>query len=42
LAQRLKAPFAGTSFMALELVSDVLAGTQGRVVYPPAFGLGKT
>jgi hypothetical protein len=30
------------TFMALELVSDALAGAQGRVVYPPAFGLGKT
>jgi len=39
LAQRLKTPFAGPSFMALELVSDALGGAQGCVVYPPAFGL---
>ena len=42
LAERLKAPFSGASFMALELVSDALGGAQGRVVYPPAFGLDKT
>ena len=41
LVRRLKAPFAGTSFMALELVSDALGGELGRVVYPPPFGLDK-
>jgi putative acetyltransferase len=37
LAQPLKAPFSGPSFMALELEPGVLQAG-GRVVYPPAFG----
>lgn len=39
LARRLKAPFSGEAFMALELVPGALAGADGLVVYPPAFGL---
>jgi putative acetyltransferase len=39
LAQPLKAPFSGASFMALELESGALRGSEGRVVYPPPFGL---
>jgi putative acetyltransferase len=38
LARRLEAPFSGEAFMALELVPGALAGKNGRVVYPPAFG----
>ncbi|HYX04644.1 MAG TPA: hypothetical protein VE963_21315 [Reyranella sp.] len=40
--ERLKATFSGASLMALELVSDALGGAQGRVVYPPAFGLDRS
>ena len=39
LARTLRAPFTGDSFMALELVPDALRGRDGRVVYPPAFGI---
>lgn len=39
LARPLKAPFSGNSFMALEIVPAVLRGDDGRVVYPPAFGI---
>jgi putative acetyltransferase len=39
LAERLQAPFAGPSFMALELVPGALAGVAGRVRYSPPFGL---
>jgi putative acetyltransferase len=39
LASKLAAPFAGESFMALELVAGALAGDAGEVVYPPAFGI---
>jgi len=39
LAQSLKAPFSGASFMALELEPGALRGGEGRVVYPPAFGV---
>lgn len=38
-AQSLKAPFAGASFMALELEPGALQAGEGRVVYPPAFGV---
>lgn len=38
LAQPLESPFAGDSFMALELVPGALCGVRGRVEYPPAFG----
>jgi putative acetyltransferase len=39
LAERLKSPFSGPSFMALELVPGALAGGTGEVRYPPPFGL---
>lgn len=39
LAERLKAPFSGPSFMALELVPGALADVTGEVRYPPPFGL---
>jgi putative acetyltransferase len=38
-AERLKAPFSGPSFMALELVPGALADVRGEVRYPPPFGL---
>jgi putative acetyltransferase len=37
LAERLKAPFTGSAFMALELVPGALAGVAGEVRYPPPF-----
>lgn len=39
LARNLAAPFSGEVFMALELVPGALAGKQGSVSYPSAFGL---
>ena len=39
LAQPLKAPFSGDAFMALELTPGALQGEEGRVTYPPAFGV---
>lgn len=39
LASKLAAPFAGESFMALELVAGALDGEAGEVTYPPAFGI---
>lgn len=39
LAGNLASPFSGQAFMALELVPGALAGRQGSVSYPPAFGL---
>jgi putative acetyltransferase len=39
LAGRLKSPFSGPAFMALELVPGALAGVTGEVRYPPPFGL---
>lgn len=39
LAQNLASPFSGEAFMALELVPGALAGKQGSVSYPSAFGL---
>jgi putative acetyltransferase len=39
LASKLAAPFAGESFMALELVAGALDGECGEVTYPPAFGI---
>lgn len=39
LAQNLASPFSGEAFMALELVPGALAGRQGSVSYPSAFGL---
>ena len=38
-AGRLKAPFSGAAFMALELVPGALAGVTGEVRYPPPFGV---
>ena len=38
LAKPLESPYAGDSFMALELVDGALQGIQGRVEYPPPFG----
>lgn len=39
LARNLASPFSGDAFMALELVPGTLAGGQGSVSYPSAFGL---
>ena len=39
IARKLKSPFAGEHFMALELAPGALAGASGSVRYPPAFGL---
>ncbi|CAD5297968.1 conserved hypothetical protein [Bosea sp. 62] len=39
LARNLASPFSGEAFMALELVPEALAGQQGSVSYPAAFGL---
>jgi putative acetyltransferase len=39
LAGKLRAPFKGPTFMALELERDSLAGLSGQVRYPAAFGL---
>ena len=39
LAGRLRAPFSGPAFMALELVPGALEGVEGEVRYPPPFGL---
>ena len=38
-AARLRAPFSGPAFMALELVPGALEGFEGTVRYAPAFGL---
>lgn len=38
LALRLESPYAGESFMALELLPGALVGITGRVEYPPPFG----
>lgn len=39
LARNLASPFSGEAFMALELTRGALAGKQGSVSYPAAFGL---
>lgn len=39
LARPFKAPFTGHAFMALELEPGALGGGDGRVVYPPPFGI---
>jgi putative acetyltransferase len=39
LARPLTAPFSGEAFMALELAPGALRGAEGRVTYPPAFGV---
>jgi putative acetyltransferase len=38
LARPLESPYAGDSFMALELAPGALAGVEGRVVYAEPFG----
>jgi putative acetyltransferase len=38
-AERLKAPFSGPAFMALELVPGALTDVAGEVRYPTPFGL---
>jgi putative acetyltransferase len=40
LARKLASPYAGDSFMALELTPGALRGAAGRVTYPPAFEEG--
>src|SRR5262249_14466617 len=37
LARPLESPYAGDSFMALELAEGALAGVTGAVYYPPPF-----
>jgi putative acetyltransferase len=39
LARKLRAPFSGDAFMALELVPGALAGASGSVRYAAAFGI---
>jgi putative acetyltransferase len=39
LAERLKSPFSGPAFMALELVAGALENVTGEVRYSPPFGL---
>jgi putative acetyltransferase len=38
-AERLKSPFSGPAFMAVELVPGALEGVDGEVRYPPPFGV---
>jgi len=38
-AARLKSPFSGPAFMAVELVPGALEGVAGEVRYPPPFGI---
>ena len=38
-ARLLESPFPAEAFMVLELVPGALDGVQGRVVYPPEFGI---
>jgi putative acetyltransferase len=38
-AALLEGPFPREAFMAMELANGALAGVQGRVIYPPAFGI---
>jgi putative acetyltransferase len=38
-AALLQAPFPREAFMAMELVDGALVGVQGRVIYPPPFGI---
>jgi putative acetyltransferase len=40
LAGRLRSPFSGPAFMALELVPGALEHIEGEVRYPPPFGCG--
>ena len=36
-AERLKSPYSGPAFMAIELVPGALGGVEGEVRYPPPF-----
>jgi putative acetyltransferase len=38
-AALLEGPFPREAFMAMELSNGALAGVQGPVIYPPAFGI---
>jgi predicted N-acetyltransferase YhbS len=38
MAERLKSPFSGPAFMAMELTPGALEGVTGKVRYPPPFG----
>lgn len=38
-AALLEAPFPREAFMAMELVHGALVGVQGKVIYPPPFGI---
>jgi putative acetyltransferase len=38
-ASSIESPFPPEAFMAMELSPGALEGVQGRVIYPPAFGL---
>ena len=38
-ARKLRAPFSGDAFMAIELEAGALGGEQGRIAYPDAFGV---
>jgi putative acetyltransferase len=38
-AASLEAPFPREAFMAMELVTGALVGVQGKVLYPPPFGI---
>jgi putative acetyltransferase len=37
IAGRLRSPFSGLAFMAVELVPNALEGIEGEVRYPPPF-----
>jgi putative acetyltransferase len=37
LAGRLRSPYSGPAFMAIELVPGALEGVEGEVRYPPPF-----
>ena len=37
MAERLRSPYSGPAFMALELVPGALEGVEGEVRYPPPF-----
>ncbi|WP_435021491.1 hypothetical protein TA3x_002402 [Tundrisphaera sp. TA3] len=37
MADRLRSPYAGPAFMAVELVPGALEGIEGEVRYPPPF-----
>jgi putative acetyltransferase len=39
LAERLRSPFSGPAFMAVELGAGALEGVEGEVRYPPPFGV---